>query len=156
MNTTIAKSAEEAKPLWDLRKALSQTLRSLSPHKINEDVVVPITAMPTLIAFTQQLSQQYQIPIVNFGHGGNGNIHVNLLVDPLDPESGPKAKACLNALFDQVIALKGSLSGEHGIGIEKRDYLNKQLSPNTIALMKSIKSVCDPNGIMNPGKLLPN
>lgn len=155
LDYTIAKSAEEAKPLWDLRKALSQTLRSLSPHKINEDIVVPITAMPDLIAFTQELSSRYSIPIVNFGHGGNGNIHVNLLVDPLDPESGPKAKACLNELFDKVIALKGTLSGEHGIGIEKRDYLNKQLTPTTIHLMRSIKAVCDPNGILNPGKLLP-
>lgn len=156
LDYTIAKTSAEAQPLWDLRKSLSQTLRSLSPHKINEDVVVPISAMPDLIAYTQTLSQQYQIPIVNFGHGGNGNIHVNLLVDPLDPESGPKAQACLNDLFDKVIALRGTLSGEHGIGIEKRDYLNKQLSPNTIALMRAIKSQCDPKGILNPGKLLPD
>lgn len=150
-----AQNDDEAKAFWALRKALSQTLRELSPHKINEDVVVPITAIPELIAFTKSLSEQHGIPIVNFGHAGNGNIHVNMLVDPLAPETAELAKTCLNALFDKVIALKGCLSGEHGIGIEKRDYLAKQLPPETLDFMRQLKAVCDPQGILNPGKLLP-
>lgn len=152
----IAASEAEAQAFWALRKALSQTLRQLSPHKVNEDVVVPTKSLPDLIAFTKELAATYTIPIVNFGHAGNGNIHVNMLIDPLSPETAPKAKACLNDLFDRVIALKGCLSGEHGIGCEKRDYLEKQLSAQTLDFMRQIKAVCDPNGILNPGKLIPD
>jgi D-lactate dehydrogenase len=155
LDLQVAKTQQEADELWQIRKSLSQALRSLSPHKINEDVVVPISHIPDLLDFTETLAKEYQIQIVNFGHAGNGNFHVNLLVDPFDPIQGPKAKACLNALFDKVIELQGSLSGEHGVGIEKRDYVHKELSAASIQLMKNIKAQFDPKGILNPGKLFP-
>lgn len=145
-----------AESLWSVRKCLSQALRSLSAHKINEDVVVPISQLATLLDYTQSLAKQFDIKIVNFGHAGNGNIHVNLLVDPLDPIQGPKAQACLALLFDKVVSLQGSVSGEHGIGIEKRQYVAKELSPATLQLMRNIKAQFDPQGILNPGKLLPS
>lgn len=151
----VATTTEEADRLWAIRRSLSQALRSLSPHKINEDVVVPLSEIPALLNYTQELGRQFNINIVNFGHAGNGNIHVNLLVDPLDPVQGPIAKTCLNLLFDKVIALRGSLSGEHGVGIEKRDYVSKEISSITLTLMKKIKSQFDPKGILNPGKLFP-
>ncbi|MBS0285744.1 MAG: FAD-binding protein [Proteobacteria bacterium] len=151
----VAHNLEETEKLWAIRKSLSQALRSLSPHKINEDVVVPLSNIPALLNYTQELAKEYQITIVNFGHAGNGNIHVNLLIDPFDPVQGPKAKECLNKLFDKVVALHGSLSGEHGVGIEKRDYVNKELSASSIALMKNIKAQFDPKGILNPGKFFP-
>lgn len=156
LDLAIAKNEQEALALWSIRKSLSQALRSLSPHKINEDVVVPIAAIATLLNFTEELSQQFTIPIVNFGHAGNGNFHVNLLVDPLDPIQGPKAKSCLNLLFDKVISLRGSLSGEHGVGIEKREYIHKQLDPCYLKLMRALKKQFDPNEILNPGKLFPS
>ncbi len=151
----VAATSEESEKLWAIRKSLSQALRSLSPHKINEDVVVPISNIPALLNYTQTLAQEYQITIVNFGHAGNGNIHVNLLIDPFDPIKGPKAKACLNKLFDKVVELHGSLSGEHGVGIEKRDYVNKELSASALKLMKQIKAQFDPKNILNPGKFFP-
>lgn len=155
LDLSVAHTQEEADKLWAIRKSLSQALRSLSPHKINEDVVVPLSHIPALLEYTQVLAKQFNITIVNFGHAGNGNIHVNLLIDPFDPIQGPKAKECLGLLFDKVISLHGSLSGEHGVGIEKRDYVNKELSPITLKLMKDIKAQFDPKGILNPGKLFP-
>lgn len=156
IDLAVAKTNEESEKLWAIRKSLSQALRSLSPHKINEDVVVPISNIPRLLDYTQELAKQFNITIVNFGHAGNGNIHVNLLMDPFDPIQGPKAKECLNLLFDKVVALQGSLSGEHGVGLEKRDYVAKELSLPTLKLMQQIKAQFDPKGILNPGKFFPN
>lgn len=155
LETKVAATEEETKALWQIRKSLSASLRSLSPHKINEDIIVPVSKVEEVLTFTQQLSQENDIQIVNFGHAGNGNIHVNLLVDPFDPVKGPKAKKALNALFDKVLSLKGSLSGEHGVGIEKRDYISKEIDPPTLTLMKNIKAQFDPKNILNPGKIFP-
>ncbi|MFO1258418.1 MAG: FAD-binding oxidoreductase [Gammaproteobacteria bacterium] len=152
----VAETLEQAEVFWKTRKSLSPTLRKLSPHKINEDVVVPISKMPEFINHIDILSKKYEFTIVNFGHAGNGNIHVNILADPNDPVIGPKAKACLTEVFDYVLSLKGTLSGEHGVGLEKRDYVAKEIDPITLNLMKRIKSQFDPKGILNPGKLFPN
>lgn len=153
LDCTIAETLEAAEKLWQIRKSLSQALRSLSPHKINEDVVVPISHIPALLDYTQTLAEQFKITIVNFGHAGNGNLHVNLLMDPFDPIQGPQAKECLSLLFNKVLALQGCLSGEHGIGIEKRHYIEKAIDPSTLQLMKNIKTQCDPKNILNPGKI---
>jgi len=155
IDLAVAHSSSDAEKLWAIRKSLSQALRSLSPHKINEDVVVPISNIAALLDYTQELAKTFNIIIVNFGHAGNGNLHVNLLIDPHDPVQGPKAQEALNLLFDKVVALHGSLSGEHGVGIEKRDYISKELAPTNIALMKKIKAQFDPKGILNPNKLFP-
>ncbi|MGE3319870.1 MAG: FAD-binding oxidoreductase [Candidatus Berkiella sp.] len=155
IDLAVAHSSSDAEKLWAIRKSLSQALRSLSPHKINEDVVVPISNIAELLDYTQELAKTFNIMIVNFGHAGNGNLHVNLLIDPHDPVQGPKAQEALNLLFDKVVALHGSLSGEHGVGIEKRDYISKELGPTNIALMKKIKAQFDPKGILNPDKLFP-
>ena len=98
------------------------------------------------------MSKQYQTPIVNFGHAGNGNIHVNLLVQLGQLET---AKACLADVFELVIALNGSLSGEHGIGLEKRDYISLELDPTAISIMKKIKAQFDPGNLLNPDKVFP-
>lgn len=156
LDIAVATTQEQAEGLWAIRKSLSQALRSLSPHKINEDVVVPLSNIPALLDYTQELAKKFDISIVNFGHAGNGNIHVNLLIDPFDPIKGPLAKECLGLLFDKVISLKGSLSGEHGVGIEKRDYVSKEISPVSLKLMRQVKAQFDPKGILNPGKLFPH
>jgi len=150
-----AKSDQEAADLWALRKALSPALRKISPKKINEDVVVPISKLPSLIAGLEKLSDKYSIPIVNFGHAGNGNIHVNLLYDPDDEQQAKRVHLCLNDVFSLVLELKGSLSGEHGVGLEKRDYIQRELDPVSLRLMHQVKQQFDPNGILNPGKMLP-
>ena len=139
--------------LWQMRKALSPLLRDIAPKKINEDVVVPVSTLPEFLNGLTKISSQHQISNVNFGHAGNGNIHVNLLVDPDNTEEMNRAEKCLNEIFDLVISLNGTLSGEHGIGREKRAYIDMEIDETTIILMKSIKQVFDPNNILNPGKL---
>lgn len=149
----VAKTEEQAQALWRVRKALSPALKKVAPKKINEDVVVPVSKIPDLIDGLDKLSQEYKIKIVNFGHAGNGNIHVNLLINPDDSEELQRAKKCLDKVFDLVLGLKGTISGEHGIGIEKKEFVPREIEPETLDLMKKLKGVFDPNGILNPGKL---
>lgn len=156
IESQLASTKEEAAALWQTRKALSPSLRKIAPKKINEDVVVPVSNIPALINGLDALSQKYNVKIVNFGHAGNGNIHVNLLVNPDDKTEMVAAEKCLNEVFDLVLSLNGSLSGEHGVGLEKRDYINKELGINEISLMHQIKQVFDKKNILNPGKTLPD
>ena len=149
----VAATAPEIERLWAARKALSPALRTLSPNKINEDVVVPVSRLPELIVGLRTVSAKHAIPIVNFGHAGNGNIHVNLL--PRDAAEQERAERALPEVFECVIGLGGTLSGEHGIGLAKRDFLDQALDANALALMRAIKAQFDPDGILNPGKLLP-
>ena len=151
-----ARDAKEAAALWTSRKALSPALRKIAPKKINEDVVVPVSRMADFIARLEQLSGQYGIQIVNFGHAGNGNIHVNLLVNPDDKAQMKNAEPCLKDVFKTVLDMKGTLSGEHGVGLEKRPFMSLEFDAATLDLMRRIKKEFDPNGILNPGKLLPD
>ncbi len=148
-----AEQVSDTTNLWQMRKALSQLLRDIAPKKINEDVVVPVATLPEFLDGLAQLSSKYQVTNVNFGHAGNGNIHVNLLVNPDNIDEMARAEKCLDEVFDLVIRLNGTLSGEHGIGREKRAYVNKEIDTTTLTLMKDIKQVFDPNNILNPGKL---
>lgn len=150
-----AEKVADDKALWAARKALSPLLRDIAPKKINEDVVVPVSRLPELLQGLGELSQKYQIANANFGHAGNGNIHVNLLVNPDDPDELKRAEACLDEVFDLVLKLNGTLSGEHGVGSEKRAFVPREIDPATLALMRDIKRVFDPNNILNPGKLFP-
>jgi len=151
----VAHDETQTDTLWAARKALSPALRSLAPKKINEDVVVPVSRLPELIAGVDVLARQHALRIVNFGHAGNGNIHVNLMIDPSDPVAANAAAHCLDDLFALVVSLHGTLSGEHGIGLAKRDYMPRAIDAHTLGLMRAIKTVFDPKGILNPGKLLP-
>ena len=152
----IARDAKDGEALWAARKALSPALRSLAPKKINEDVVVPVSRLPELIEGVRGLSLKHGIRIVNFGHAGNGNIHVNLMYDPAEPGRDAAAEACLEALFGLVIALDGTLSGEHGIGLAKRPFMRAAVDARTLELMAGVKRAFDPKGLLNPGKLLPD
>ena len=149
----VAQSAEETRALWAARRALSPAQRTISPNKINEDVVVPVSHLPALVDGIKQLSARHDVLIVSFGHAGNGNLHVNLL--PRDEAERARAHACLAELFALVIALEGTLSGEHGIGMVKREFMPLALSSETLGLMRNVKAAFDPDGILNPGKLLP-
>jgi D-lactate dehydrogenase len=155
LSLQTARNEAEARALWATRQALSPALRHIAPNKLNEDVVVPVTRIPELIEGLERLEHEYGIPIVNFGHAGNGNIHVNLLYDTQDPAQARNALPCLERVFDLALALGGTLSGEHGIGLAKRDYLGRALDPAALTLMRAIKREFDPKGILNPGKLFP-
>ncbi|MFT3669334.1 MAG: FAD-linked oxidase C-terminal domain-containing protein [Pseudoxanthomonas sp.] len=141
--------------LWAARRALSPALRTIKPGKINEDVVVPVSRIPDLVAGMEALAAEVALPIVVFGHAGNGNLHVNLMYDDGDAAETARAHAALPRVFAQVLALGGTLSGEHGIGLSKRDFMADAFSPATLATMRAIKAALDPDGILNPGKVLP-
>jgi D-lactate dehydrogenase len=149
----VAQSADETRALWAARKALSPAQRTISPHKINEDVVVPVSHLPALVDGIKQFAAKHDVLIVTFGHAGNGNLHVNLL--PRDDAERERAHACLAEIFALVIELEGTLSGEHGIGLAKREFMPLALPATTLELMRHVKAAFDPDGILNPGKLLP-
>ena len=155
LSVVTAASVEDVTRLWQTRRALSPALRTVAPKKINEDIAVPVSRIPDLIDGLEQLSNQHCIKIVNFGHAGNGNIHVNLLVDPDQPGQSDAAERCLDAVFDLVLNLDGTLSGEHGVGLEKRDFITRELDPVALRLMHGIKRQFDPLGVLNPEKSLP-
>ncbi len=150
-----ARAEPDPQALWAARKALSPLLRDIAPKKINEDVAVPVSRLPELLAGLEDLSARHRVANVNFGHAGNGNIHVNLLVNPDDPDEMGRAEACLDGVFTLVLELGGTLSGEHGVGIEKRPFVPREIEPATLELMKGIKAVFDPDDILNPGKIFP-
>lgn len=150
-------AADEAsrERLWAARKALSPSLRTLAPGKINEDVVVPVSCIPALVDGVQLLSREFDLPIVCFGHAGNGNLHVNLLHHPDDAAQTARAHEAMGRVFALTISLGGTLSGEHGIGLAKRDFMPQAVDAPTLGMMRAIKTAFDPDGILNPGKLLP-
>ena len=150
-----AKPAYDTKALWAARKALSPLLRDIAPKKINEDIVVPVSRLPELLRGLEVLSARYRVANVNFGHAGNGNIHVNLLVNPDDAEEMRRAEQCLDEVFSLVLGLDGTLSGEHGVGSAKRPFVDREIDATTLALMRQLKKTFDPADILNPGKLFP-
>lgn len=151
-------AADEAtrEKLWAARKALSPSLRTLAPGKINEDVVVPVSRIPQLVDGVHALSREFDLPIVCFGHAGNGNLHVNLLYHPDDAAQSARAHAAMARVFALTLSLGGTLSGEHGIGLAKREFMPQAIDAPTLAMMRAVKAAFDPDGILNPGKLLPD
>ncbi|MFO7714953.1 FAD-binding oxidoreductase [Desulfosarcina sp.] len=155
VKVTVAQTEAEAQRLWQARKAISPALFKLAPHKINEDIVVPRNRVPDLVAKIDDLRRQTGLTMVAFGHAGDGNIHFNIMLDKSDPKALETAKRAVEALFDYTLALGGTISGEHGVGITKAPYLRKEVGGEVIALMQRIKKAFDPLGLLNPGKIFP-
>lgn len=152
----VAHDRDTREELWRVRRALSLSLKVLAPLKINHDVVVPKGRVPELFELIQRLrdaSPGVRIPC--FGHVGDGNIHVNMMLDPSDPVAVGAAEAAERALFEGVVALEGSISGEHGIGFSKRRFVSLELSTVEIDLQRRVKAAFDPLNILNPGKIFP-
>ena len=150
-----AKDEAEVEDLWKARRSISPATFRLRPDKISEDVVVPRSKIPLLVDFTEKISQELDVVILTFGHAGDGNIHVNIMVDKNNKEEAERGQAAKRKLFDRVIDLGGTLSGEHGVGITKAAFLPLELDEGAITLMREIKKVFDPNNILNPGKIFP-
>ncbi|MDD0928585.1 FAD-binding oxidoreductase [Xylella fastidiosa] len=155
MDLDVAMDGAARDQLWAARKSLSPMLRTIKPGKLNEDVVVPVSRIPDLVAGIEVLAAESGLPIVTFGHAGNGNLHVNIMYDDQDAEDIMRAQATLPKLFKLVLTLGGTLSGEHGIGVAKRDFMTQAFDTPTLAAMSAIKAAFDPDGILNPGKVLP-
>ena len=150
-----ARDAAESEALWRVRRLVSPSLRDVNPTKYNEDIVVPRSKVPDIIRQIEQIQKKYDIPIVNFGHAGDGNIHVNVLIDREVSGMEQKAHEAIKEVFQAALDLNGTMSGEHGVGLSKQPYITMELSQPQIAAMKAIKSALDPNNILNPGKIFP-
>ncbi|MBW1829680.1 MAG: FAD-binding protein [Deltaproteobacteria bacterium] len=149
-----ASNSQEADRLWEARRNVSPSLMTLRPHKISEDIVVPRSRMPELFEYLNKLGHRYGLPVPAFGHAGDGNIHVNVMLDKSDRKELENAHALIKALFKKVIQMGGTITGEHGIGITKSSYLEMEIPRAGLELMGRIKKAFDPKGILNPGKIL--
>ncbi|MBI5184149.1 MAG: FAD-binding protein [Nitrospinae bacterium] len=148
-----AVESRDREKLWAARRAISPSLRKISPTKINEDVTVPRTKIPEAIRMLERLEKKYSITIVNFGHAGDGNIHVNLMVDKADVDLMKRAHSALEEIFTEVLKMGGTISGEHGVGLSKSRFIEQEIGGPSMELQRRIKNAFDPNNIMNPGKI---
>lgn len=140
---------------WKLRREFSYSLRNTGLIKLNEDIVVPRSRLVDLVDFTEKLQAEFGFPVASFGHAGDGNIHVNIMVPTMeDPQIRERAEAALDRLFHQVIDWKGAITGEHGIGIAKHRWFPDAVSAGALEVHKRLKKALDPNGILNPGKFV--
>ncbi|MGB7926287.1 MAG: FAD-linked oxidase C-terminal domain-containing protein [Pyrinomonadaceae bacterium] len=148
-----SQTREEEDRLWDVRRALSPAMKKYGTLKLNEDVVVPRSRVPELVERVEEIGRRYQTFVVNFGHAGDGNIHVNFMCEREDKEAVRRAREAVRATFSVAVELGGTISGEHGIGYVKAPYLDMAVTGATIDTMMQIKRALDPNGILNPGKM---
>ncbi len=155
LQVEMATDPQAAADLWRARKAVSPALFQYGPDKINEDIVVPRSKIPAIVRKIEALRRSTGLMMVSFGHAGDGNIHFNIMLDKQNPAELKKAHEAVAQLFDYTLELGGTISGEHGIGITKAPYLAKEIGPFEMQLMRNIKSVFDPKGILNPGKIFP-
>jgi glycolate oxidase len=151
----VAATAGESDDLWQARRSVSPSLGQKRPNKLGEDITVPRSAIPEMVARLKEISKKHDLPIVIFGHAGDGNLHPNILFDRRDPEEWERIQQAVGDIFTAAVELGGALSGEHGVGVLKRPYLEMDLGPIAIDVMRSIKKALDPKGILNPGKIFP-
>ena len=152
---TMAENELARIKLWEARRAISPALFHISPTKINEDIVVPRNRLTEMLRRLHALSETTGIRIVNFGHAGDGNIHVNLMVDRKNRAEYEKAQQLVGEIFRATLELGGTISGEHGVGLTKQNYIAMEIHPVELDLMKKIKLAFDPKNLLNPGKIFP-
>lgn len=152
----IAENPEKQAFLWDMRRKIGEAVKSIAPYK-EEDTVVPRSNLPTLIEKIKEISRKYGLTTISYGHAGDGNIHCNIIKKDITEERwSNEVPQAVAELFTEVVKLGGSISGEHGIGLVQKQYLSLALSDVEIELMRGIKSLFDPKGILNPGKMFPD
>lgn len=149
-----AKDAAERDKVWEARRAALSALAKLKPTLVLEDATVPRSKIPAMIRDLEGISKEFDLTIGTFGHAGDGNLHPTILTDRRDTREWERVEAAIEAIFDRALALGGTLSGEHGIGIAKSKFLEKETSAATIVYSRRIKSALDPRNILNPGKII--
>jgi len=153
LDVLVAKDQTEAQKLWDARKALSPILYKIANNKMNEDIVVPINKIPDMVQVIQEIQKRSGLKVVSFGHAGDGNIHCNIMYNKTDQNELERAEKAVDEIFDATLSFGGTISGEHGVGMTKLEYLPREIGATQIELMKGIKKVFDPENILNPGKI---
>lgn len=149
----VAETTAQSNELWRARRSISGSLGRKRPNKLGEDISVPRSAIPATISGIKEIAKKYNLPIVIFGHAGDGNMHPNILFDKKDPEEWARVQAAVGELFALAVRVGGTLSGEHGVGILKKPYLESAVGPVAIDVMRAVRQAIDPNGILNPGKI---
>jgi len=148
-----AKTAQEAEDLWTVRRILSPAVGALAPDRVSEDISVPRNEFPEIVRQIKQITDKYNLRFAVYGHAGDGNLHPSILCDMSDPEQAPIVHKAVDEIFAATLALGGTLSGEHGIGITKQQYITQALGEAGVDVLKAIKRALDPKGILNPGKM---
>ena len=148
-----ARTEEERTDLWKARRTSSVALARMAPNKFGEDITVPRSAIPEVVRRIREISRKYGLPIVIFGHAGDGNLHPNILFDRRNPEQWKKVEQMVSEVFDVALSVGGTLSGEHGVGVLKRPYFERALGPVSVEIQRRIKHALDPLNILNPGKI---
>jgi len=149
----IASDEAERDMLWKARRSISAAIVKLNPTKVNEDIAVPRSKVPDIINALHAIADKYQLLIVNFGHAGDGNIHVNIMTNRKNKDEMERVEKAVEEIFRTTLNLGGTISGEHGIGITKAPFLKWEVGDTGIEVMKRIKASFDPNNILNPGKI---
>jgi glycolate oxidase len=158
LDVLVARDDAERRKMWQSRRICSPSLREAHKHKVSEDICVPRSAIPEILRRVDELSTEFDFPFATFGHAGDGNLHVNLLCDESRHEArvARRIDAAIEKLFRHTIELKGTLSGEHGIGLTKKDYVPLEQSTAVIEWQRKLKRLWDPRDLLNPGKLFPD
>jgi glycolate oxidase len=152
----VAQNEAERTKLWQARRSVSPSLARLAPNKLGEDITVPRSAIPEAVRRLKAIGAKYGLPLVIFGHAGDGNLHPNIIFDRRNPEQWAKVEKMVEEEFALALELGGTLSGEHGVGSLKRPYITQALGPVSLEIQKRIKFALDPLNILNPGKVLPD
>ena len=155
VSVKMAQNEAERSALWKARRSMAPALARKAPNKLGEDITVPRSAIPEVVQRLRQISAKYGLPVVIFGHAGDGNLHPNILFDKRQPDQWAKVEQMVGEIFETSLALGGTLSGEHGVGVLKRPYLERALGATSIEIQRNIKQALDPLNILNPGKIFP-
>jgi glycolate oxidase len=153
IETMLAQSEAQRETLWAARRVLSTALRALKPYKISEDIAVPRSQIPVIIEKLKGLGEELGLIVATYGHAGDGNLHANILYD--SPDERPKVDLAVERMLEATVALGGTITGEHGVGYAKREYLSLEQAEPVIALQRRLKVLFDPRGLLNPGKVFP-
>jgi glycolate oxidase len=149
----VAQTQAESDDLWAIRRGLSSAIASLVPNRLGEDISVPRDAFPEVVRRIRAIAEKHNIMIVVYGHAGDGNIHPSVLCDLSKPGEEERVHHAVTDIFSAALAVGGTLSGEHGIGITKRPYIASALGEEGVKALKAVKQGLDPKGILNPGKI---
>lgn len=154
MSVRVAQDATERDKVWEARRAALSALSRVKPTTVLEDATVPRSKIPAMIRAIEDIAREFNLTIGTFGHAGDGNLHPTILTDKRNKEEWQRVESAIDAIFDKALSLGGTLSGEHGIGLAKSRYLEKETSRGTMLYSRRIKAALDPKGILNPGKII--
>jgi len=149
----VAEDPAEREEIWQARRGASPSITVYGSKKLNEDISVPRSMLPKALKEIYAIGEKYGLVVPCFGHAGDGNIHVNVMVDGSDPEELEKGHKAIREIFQLVVDMGGTLSGEHGIGLSKAEFMEIAFTPAELQLFRDIKKAFDPHGILNPGKM---